>query len=175
MAPNLPHFHSLIKIFVGISTKKYCNSGMVQQIFTNPLFSSKFCFTHQAPTLFQKFGFIGGLRPSDHFQGKWAQNGLPDITLEPHIEFSQTTPHFVQNFVSHTELLVCFRNLALLGVWNLVTTFRANRLKIVYQTLLWSHPFNFHKQPLILFEILFRTPTCQFISEICLYWGPWTQ
>ena len=120
-----------------MSIKKYCNSGMVQQIFTNnPSFCSKFCFANRAASLFQKFGFIGGLGPSDHFQGKWAQNGLPDITLEPHIQFSQTTSHFVQNFVSHTKQLVYFRNLALLGAWDLVTTFRTdgpNRQNVAIQ------------------------------------------
>ena len=149
---------------------------MVQQIFTNnPSFCSKFCFVHHPATLFQKFGFIGGLGSSNHFQGKQAQNSLSDITLEPHIQFSQTTPHFVRNFVSHTKLLVYFRSLALLEAWDLVTTFRANGPKIVYQTLLWSHSFNFHKQPLILFKILFCTTSCQFISEIWLYWGPGAQ
>ena len=149
---------------------------MVQQIFTNnPSFCSKFCFVHHPATLFQKFGFIGGLGSSNHFQGKQAQNSLSDITLEPHIQFSQTTPHFVRNFVSHTMLLVYFRNLALLGAWILVTTFEAIGPKMVYLPLLWSHIFNFHKQPLILFEILFRTPSCQFISKIWLYWGPGTQ
>ena len=149
---------------------------MVLQIFTNnPSLCSKFCFTHQAASLFQKFGFIGDLGPSDHFQGKWAQKGLPDITLEPQIQFSQTTPHFVRNFVSHTKLLVYFRNLALLGVWDLVTTFRANGPRKVYLTLLWSHTFNSLKQPLILFKVLFCTPSCSFISEIWLYLGPGTQ
>ena len=149
---------------------------MVQQIFTNNLsFCSESCFAHQAATLFKKFGFIEGLGHSDLFQGKWAQNSLSDITLEPHIQFSQTNPHFVQNFVSHTKLLVYLRNLSLLRAWDLVTTFRVNRPKIVYLTLSWSHTFNFHKQPLILFEILFGTPSCQFISEIWLYWRPGTQ
>ena len=106
---------------------------------------------------------------SDHFWGNWAQNGLPDITLEQHIQFSQAAPHFVWNFVSHTRLPVYFKNLALLGAWYLVTTFGAIRPKMVYLTLLWGHTFNFHKQPLILFEILFCTPSCQFISEIWLY------
>ena len=79
---------------------------MVQQIFTNNLsFCSESCFAHQAATLFKKFGFIEGLGHSDLFQGKWAQNSLSDITLEPHIQFSQTIPHFVRNFVSHTKLL----------------------------------------------------------------------
>ena len=74
------------------------------------------------PSLFQKFYFIGGLEPSNHFQGNWAKNGLPGIILGPHIEFSQTTPHFVRNVVLHTKLLVSFRNVALLGAWNLVVT-----------------------------------------------------
>ena len=127
-----------------------CQIGTVEDII-NPSCCSKFCFAHQPASLFQKFGFIRGLGPSNHFQGKQAQNGLPDITLEPHIQFSQTTPHFVQNFVLHTKLLVYFRNLALLGAWGLVTTFRVNGPKMVYLTLLWSHTFTFHKQPLILF------------------------
>ena len=149
---------------------------MVWQILTNNAsFCSKFCFAHQATSLFQTFGFIGGLEPSDHFWGNWAKNHLSDITLEPHIQFSQTTPHFVRNFVSHTKLPVYFRNLALLGAWILVTTFGAIGSKMVYLPLLWSHIFNFHKQPLILFEILFRTPSCQFILDIWLYWGPGTQ
>ena len=81
----------------------------------------KFCFAHQGTSLFQKFGFIGGLDPSDHFLGNnWVQNGLSAITLEPHVQFSQTTPYFVRNFVSHTKLPVYFRYLALLGTWNLV-------------------------------------------------------
>ena len=58
------------------------------------------------------------------------------------------------------DTLVYFRNLALLGAWGLVTPFRANGPKMVYLTLLWSHTFNFHEQPLILFEILFCTPSC---------------
>ena len=79
--------------------------------------------TPQAASLFYKFYFIGGLGPSDHFYDDWAKNGLPGIILEPHIEFSQTTPHFGQNFILHTKLLVFFRNVALSGAWNLVTTF----------------------------------------------------
>ena len=140
----------------------------------NTSFSSKFCFAHQATSLFQTFGFVGGLEPSDHFWGNWAKNCLSDVTLEPHIQFSQTTPYFVRNFVSHTKLPVYFRYLALLKAWNLVTTFGAIGPKIIYLTLLWSHIFNFHKQPLILFEILFRTPSCQFISDIWLCWGSGT-
>ena len=121
-----------------------------------------------------KFGFIEGLEPSDHFWGNWAQNGLPDTTLEPHIQFPQTMPHFVQNVVSHTKLPVYFRNLPLLGAWDLVTTFRAIGLKMLYLTLLWSHIFNFHKQPFTLLEILFHSPSCQFILGIWLYWVPGT-
>ena len=86
----------------------------------NTSFSSKFCFAHQATSLFQTFGFVGGLEPSDHFWGNWVQNDLSAITLEPHMQFSQTTPNFVRNFVSHTKLPVCFRHLGLLGAWNLV-------------------------------------------------------
>ena len=147
-------------------------SGATHSIFTNPSFCLKFCLAHQATSLFQKFGFIGGLEPSDHFWGNWVQNGLSAITLEPHIQFSQTTPHFDPNCVSQTKLPVYFRYLALLGAWNLVTAFGAIGPKMVYLTLLWSHIFNFHKKPLILFENLFRTPSYQFISEIWLYWGP---
>ena len=99
-------------------------SGATHWIFSNnPSFCSKFCFTQRAASLFQKFVFIGGLGPSDHFSGKWTQNNLSDITLEPHIQFSQTISHFVRNFVLHTKLLVSFRNVALLGAWNLVNTF----------------------------------------------------
>ena len=156
--------------------------------------------------------YYKGWESSDHFWGNWAQNGLPDITLEQHIQFSQATPHFVWNFVSHTRLPVYFKNLALLGTWylvttfgairpkwftwhysgathsiftsnpsfcskfcfahqaaslfrnlalwgalNLVTTFRAIGPKMVYLTLLWSHTLDFHKQQLILFGILFYT------------------
>ena len=82
------------------------------------------------------------------------------------------THHFVWNLVLHAKLLVYFRNLALLGAWNLLTTFGAIGPKMVYHTLLWSHASNFYKQPLIWFEILYCTPSCQFISEIGLYWGP---
>ena len=132
--------YPIFLVFVEILVKKYCNSGMVQEILTkNPSFCSKFCFAHQTASLFQKFGFIGGLEPSDHVWANWAQNGLPHITPEPYIQFSQTTPHFVGNFVSHTKLLVYFRNLALLGTRNLVTTFGAIGPKMTYLTLLWSH------------------------------------
>ena len=64
-------------------------------------------------------------------------------------------PHFVQNVVSHTKLPVYFRNLPLLGAWDLVTIFRIIGPKMVYLTLLWSPTFNFHKQPLILIEMFF--------------------
>ena len=156
--------------------------------------------------------YYKGWESSDHFWGNWAQNGLPDITLEQRIQFSQATPHFVWDFVSHTRLPVYFKNLALLGTWylvttfgairpkwftwhysgathsiftsnpsfcskfcfahqaaslfrnlallgalNLVTTFRAIGPKMVYLTLLWSHTLDFHKQQLILFGILFYT------------------
>ena len=80
--------------------------------------NNPFCYL----VYFRNFTLFGGLEPSDHFQGNWAKNGLPGIILGPHIEFSQTTPHFVQNVVLHTKLLVSFRNVALLGAWNLVVT-----------------------------------------------------
>ena len=63
-------------------------SGATHPIFTNNTsFCLKFCFAYQTASLFQKFAFDGGLEPSDHFLGNWAQNGLSHINLEPHIQF----------------------------------------------------------------------------------------
>ena len=84
-----------------------------KMVYLTLLWSNTFNFHKQPLILFeilfctpscqfvQKFGFMRGLELSYHFQGNWAQNGLPDITLEPHIRFSQTTAHFVWNFVLH--------------------------------------------------------------------------
>ena len=128
-----------------------------------------------------KFGFIEGLEPSDHFWGNWAQNGLPDITLEPHIQLFNfhKQPLILLEILFHIPNCWFFLEFGLGwrgggGVWDLMTTFRAIGPKMFYLTLLWNHTFNFHKQCLTLFKMLFHTPSCQFILEICLYWGPGT-
>ena len=45
-----------------------------------------------------------GLGPSIWIWGKWAQNRFWDITRQPPVRFSQTNPHFVQNFMKRTGI-----------------------------------------------------------------------
>ena len=140
---------------------------------TTPHFVRKFVLHTKLPVCFRNLALLGVWDLVITFGAIGPK--MVYKTLEPHIQFSQTTPHFVRNFILHTKLLpVYFRNLALWGALSLVNSFRAIVPKMVYKTLPWSHTFNFHKQPLILFEILFRTPSSQFILEIWLYWRPGT-
>ena len=71
------------------------------------------------------------------------------IISQPLDRISQTSPHFIQNFminitVSHED-------------WDLVCRFGANEPKIIFRAKLGNNMSDFYKQPLILFKIIWST------------------
>ena len=137
-------------------------------LLSNSSFCLKLCAAHLAVSSFQKIGFTGGLKPSDRFWGNWALNGVCHYSGATHPIFTSKCSKFC---AAHLPLYL--KNMALLGPWNLVTTFGAIWLKMVYQILLWYNKLNLRKQPLILVKPLCCTLAASLLQKVGFTGARW--
>ena len=97
---------------------------------------------------------MGRLGPNNWFWGKWAKNGLSGRTLQPHIRFSQTSPHFVRRVAGIPFKTNNWRHVGFMGVWDLIQCFGPIVPKAVYLTYIHNYLSKFYNHPLILFSTL---------------------
>ena len=113
----------------------------IHSIFiTNPSFYSRFFGQRFLKIKFWNFSHMGRLGANYWFWGKWTENGLSVITLQP-LRFSQIKPHFVQRVSRISFKPSNWGNLELLWVWDLIQCFGPIVPKTVYLTYsITDHP-----------------------------------
>ena len=131
------------------------SSSITNRLFlTNSSFYSRFYRQHFSKIKFSNFSHMGRLGPNNWFWGKWAKNGLSGRTLQPHIRFSQTSPHFVRRVAGIPFKTNNWGHVGFMGVWDLIQCFGPIVPKAVYLTYIHNYLSKFYNHPLILFSTL---------------------